>query len=144
MNTVIDSDVLMIGHVSKDRLVVNGHAASFTGGAVHYGSIPLRCIGLKTAVVKRLHSADFDLLDDMERAGVHVVPIPASQTCQMEIIYDTADQYITDDRQAGHDVATVSVAAAETPPSLLPEAFGPIRDRQVAVHPTQGGACGNG
>lgn len=57
MNTVVDSDVLMIGHVSRDRLVVNGHAASFTGGAVHYGSIPLRCIGLKTAVVTRLHSA---------------------------------------------------------------------------------------
>ncbi len=92
MNTVIDSDVLMIGHVSRDRLVVNGHAASFTGGAVHYGSIPLRCIGLKTAVVTRLHSADFDLLADMERAAVRVVPIPASQTCQMEIIYDTADQ----------------------------------------------------
>jgi hypothetical protein len=69
MNTVIDSDVLMIGHVSRDRLVVNGHAASFTGGAVHYGSIPLRCIGLKTAVVTRLHSTDFDLLADMERAG---------------------------------------------------------------------------
>ena len=92
MNTVIDSDVLMIGHVSRDRLVVNGHAASFTGGAVHYGSNPLRCIGLKTAVETRLHSADFDLLADMERAGVHVVRIPASQTCQMEIIYDTANQ----------------------------------------------------
>jgi len=92
MNTLIDSDVLMIGHVSKDRLVVNGQAESFTGGAVHYGSIPLRCIGLKTTVVTRLHSEDFDLLVDMQRAGVHVVPIPASQTCQMEIIYDTADQ----------------------------------------------------
>lgn len=34
MNTVIDSDVLMIGHVSKERLVVNDHAVSFTGNAV--------------------------------------------------------------------------------------------------------------
>jgi len=34
MNTVIDSDVLMIGHVSKDRFVVNEHAASFAGNAV--------------------------------------------------------------------------------------------------------------
>ncbi len=92
MNTEIDSDVLMIGHVSKDRLVVNDHAEVFTGGAVHYGSIPLRRIGLKTAVVTRLHSADFNILADMEGAGVQVVPIPASQTCQMEIIYDTPDQ----------------------------------------------------
>jgi len=68
MNTVIDSDVLMIGHVSRDRLVVNGHAASFTGGAVHYGSIPLRCIGLKTAAKAIQWAAALTALK-MERPG---------------------------------------------------------------------------
>jgi len=55
-----------------------------------------------------------------------------------------ADQYITDDGQARYDVALVLVSAAETLPGLLSKAFGPVRDGQVAAHPTQGCAGGNG
>ncbi len=55
-----------------------------------------------------------------------------------------ADQDITDDRQARYDVALVLVPAAETLSSPLSKAFGPIGDGQVAVHPTQGCAGGNG
>ena len=54
------------------------------------------------------------------------------------------DQDITDDRQARYDVAFVLVAAIETFAGPLAEVFGPIRDGQVAVHPTQGSASGNG
>ena len=54
------------------------------------------------------------------------------------------DQDITDDRQARYDVAFVLVSAAETLSGFLSKAFGPIRDGQVAVHPTQGSASGNG
>ena len=69
--------------------------------------------------------------------------VPALQgTVKMHRV--DADQYITDDGQARYDVALVLVSAAETLPGLLSKAFGPIRDGQVAVHPTQGCAGGNG
>ncbi len=55
-----------------------------------------------------------------------------------------AHEYITDDGQTRYEVALVLVSAAETPQGLLSKAFGPIRDGQVAAHPTQGGAGGNG
>lgn len=55
-----------------------------------------------------------------------------------------ADEYITDDGQTRYDIALVLVSAAETLPGLMSKAFGPIRDGQVAAHPTQGGAGGNG
>ena len=54
-----------------------------------------------------------------------------------------ADQDITDGGQARYDVALVLVAAIETLAGILAEVSGPIRDGQVAVHPTQGCAGGN-
>ena len=55
-----------------------------------------------------------------------------------------ADQYITDDGQARYDVALVLVPATETLAGPLAEVFGPIRDGQVAVHPAEYCAGGNG
>ena len=69
--------------------------------------------------------------------------IPALQ-CTVKMHGVHADQYITDGGQARHDVALVLVPATETPAGPLAELFGPIRDGQVAVHPTQGCARGNG
>ena len=69
--------------------------------------------------------------------------IPALQgTVQMHGVH--ADQDITDDGQTRYDVALVLVSAAEALSGPLSKAFGPIRDGQVAVHPTQGSAGGNG
>ena len=69
--------------------------------------------------------------------------VPALQ-CTVEMHGVHADQYITDDGQARYDVALVLVSAAETLAGFLSQAFGPIRDGQVAAHPTQGCASGNG
>ena len=69
--------------------------------------------------------------------------VPALQgTVKMHRV--DADQYVTDDGQARYDVSLVLVPAAETLSGSLPKAFSPIRDGQVAVHPTQGCAGGNG
>ena len=69
--------------------------------------------------------------------------IPALQ-CTVEMYGVHADQYITDGRQARYDVALVLVPATETLAGSLAEFFGPIRDGQVAVHPAEGCARGNG
>ncbi len=69
--------------------------------------------------------------------------VPALQ-CTIEMHGVHADQYITDDGQTRYDVALVLVPAAETLSGPLSKAFSPIRDGQVAAHPTQGCAGGNG
>ena len=69
--------------------------------------------------------------------------VPALQ-CTVEMHGVHADQYITDGRQARYDVTLVLVSAAETLSGFLSKAFGPIRDGQVAVHPAQYCAGGNG
>ncbi len=86
-----DVDIMMIGHFAKDRLVVDNTSEIAPGGAVYYGGVALRRIGVRVAVVTRLHSDDFSLLSEMEAEGVQVFATPAPETSGIENIYTTAD-----------------------------------------------------
>ena len=86
-----DVDIMMIGHFAKDRLVVDGNSEIASGGAVYYGSVALRHIGVRVAVVTRLHPDDFPLLSEMEAEGVRVFATPAPETSGIENIYTAAD-----------------------------------------------------
>jgi sugar/nucleoside kinase (ribokinase family) len=82
---------MMIGHFAKDKLVVDGHGKIASGGAVYYGSIALRHLGVGVAVVTRLHPDDFSLLDELQQEEVQVFAIPALETSGIENIYDSED-----------------------------------------------------
>ena len=86
-----DVDIMMIGHFAKDRLVVDGRSEYASGGAVYYGSVALRCLGVDLAVVTRLHPDDFPLLDELEQEGVQVFATAAPETSGIENIYNSAD-----------------------------------------------------
>ena len=89
LNTGVD--ILMIGHFAKDRLVVDGRGETASGGAVYYGSVALRRIGVRVAVVTRLHPDDFPLLDELRHEGVSVFATPAPETSGIENIYKSSD-----------------------------------------------------
>jgi len=91
MSQADNVDILMIGHLAKDRLVVDGQGEMAAGGAVYYGSIALRRLDTSVGVVTRLHPDDFHLLDEMKQAGVRVWATPAPETSGIENIYDSAD-----------------------------------------------------
>ncbi len=84
-------DILMVGHFAKDLLVVDGAAEEAPGGAVYYGSIALRRLGLSVAVMTRLHPADFPRLDALREEGVVVYAEPALETTGIENIYQSSD-----------------------------------------------------
>jgi sugar/nucleoside kinase (ribokinase family) len=86
-----DVDIMMIGHLAKDRLVVDGHGEVSSGGAVYYGSIALRHLGLRVAVVTRLHPGDFPRLDELEQASVQVYATEAPETSGIANFYDSSD-----------------------------------------------------
>lgn len=69
--------------------------------------------------------------------------VPALQ-CAVQMHGIHADENIADDGQARYDVAPVFVPTTEALPGLLSQSFGPIRDGQVAAHPTKGCPGGNG
>ncbi len=91
MNVGTDFDIAMIGHFAKDRLVVDGRGEISSGGGVYYGSIVLRRLGVRVAVVTRLHPDDFPRLDELKQEGVRVFATPAPETSGIENIYDSSD-----------------------------------------------------
>jgi sugar/nucleoside kinase (ribokinase family) len=86
-----DFDIIMIGHFAKDRLVVDGQGEIASGGGVYYGSVALRRIGVRVAVVTRLHPDDFPRLDELKREGVQIFATAAPATSGIENFYDSAD-----------------------------------------------------
>ncbi len=89
--TLTDVDIMMIGHFSKDKIVVDGTSETASGGAIFYGSIALRNINRSVAVVTRLHPDDFPYLDELKQEGIRVFTAAASETSSIENIYDSSD-----------------------------------------------------
>ena len=68
--------------------------------------------------------------------------VPALE-CAVEMDGVHTDEHITDDGQARYDVVLILESAGEPSSGLLPKAFSPIRDGQIAAHSTQGRTGGN-
>jgi sugar/nucleoside kinase (ribokinase family) len=91
MNRSSNVDIMIIGHFAKDELVVDGQSEISSGGAVYYGSVALRRIGLRVAIVTRLHPVDFPCLEEVKQEGVEVFATPAPETSGIANYYDSAD-----------------------------------------------------
>lgn len=91
MSTPTELDILMIGHFAKDLLVVDGVEERASGGAVFYGSIALRHLGLAVGIVTRMHPDDFPRLDEVRREGVATFVAVAPETTGIKNIYDSRD-----------------------------------------------------
>lgn len=89
--TLTDVDIMMIGHFSRDKIVVDGTTEIASGGAIFYGSIALHNINRSVAVVTRLHPDDFPYLDELKQEGIRVFTAAASETSSIENIYDSTD-----------------------------------------------------
>jgi sugar/nucleoside kinase (ribokinase family) len=84
-------DILMIGHFAKDLLVVDGVGERASGGAVFYGSMVLKRLGLSVGIATRMHPDDFPLLEELRRDGVATFVTPAPETTGIENIYKSSD-----------------------------------------------------
>lgn len=89
--TAFDTDILMIGHFAKDLLVMHGPGETSSGGAVYYGGIALRRLGLRVAVVTRLHPDDFSRLDELKQEGIQVFATAAPETSGIANYYNPED-----------------------------------------------------
>lgn len=84
-------DILMVGHFAKDELIVDGKAEVASGGAVYYGSMALRRMGLKVAVVTKMNPDDFPRLEELRQAGIQVYTTPAAQTSGIANYYRSSN-----------------------------------------------------
>jgi len=84
-------DVLMIGNFAKDKLIVDGVEEIASGGGVYYGSVVVKRLGLKVAVITRLHPDDFPRLEELRKEGVEVFATPAEGTSGIANYYQSSD-----------------------------------------------------
>jgi sugar/nucleoside kinase (ribokinase family) len=84
-------DILMIGHFAKDLLVVDGVGERASGGAVFYGSVVLKRLGLSVGIVTRMHPDDFPRLEELRQEGVEAFVAAAAETTGIENIYKSSD-----------------------------------------------------
>jgi len=73
-------DVVAIGHLAKDEIVVGHNSQEAVGGAVYYGGMVFLRLGLRVAIVTRLAREDFRLLEELTAAGATVFPVEAAET----------------------------------------------------------------
>jgi len=81
----------MIGNFAKDKLIVDGVEEIASGGGVYYGSVAVKRLGRKVAVVTRLHPDDFHRLDELRSEGVTVIALEAEGTSGIANYYQSAD-----------------------------------------------------
>jgi len=86
-----DLDVMMIGNFAKDKLIVDGVEEIASGGGVYYGSVVIKRLGLRVAVVTRLHPDDFSRLEELRAEGIEVFAAPASGTSGIANYYKSTN-----------------------------------------------------
>jgi sugar/nucleoside kinase (ribokinase family) len=86
-----DVDILMVGHFARDQIFVDGRCTAMSGGAVYFGSIALRRLGVSVAVVTKVQADDLHLLHELSDAGVQVFASTAPATSGIANYYDSAN-----------------------------------------------------
>jgi len=91
MGATGDVEILMVGHFAKDRLVVDGRGETASGGAVYYGGMALRRLGVRVGIATRMHPDDFPCLEELRAAGAELFVTSSQETSGIENIYASAD-----------------------------------------------------
>ena len=86
---VFESDIVIIGHVAKDIIKIDGVSRPVLGGAVYYGGLAGSRMGLKVAIITRLKVEDFPILDSFEKNNIKYFAYPAKETSGIKNIYSS-------------------------------------------------------
>jgi sugar/nucleoside kinase (ribokinase family) len=85
-------DLILVGHLAKDEVVIRGAERVRQGGAVFFGAFAARAAGARCLVVTKLADADRPLLGTFADAGIEVHATPSAHTAGIRNVYTTADQ----------------------------------------------------
>lgn len=83
------ADIVILGHIAKDIIEVDGTSYSSIGGAVYYGGIAGSHMGLKIAVITKLKEAEYPILDVFRKNGINYYVSPSEETSGLRNIYSS-------------------------------------------------------
>ena len=98
----LEADVVLLGDISKDVIVINDKSRESIGGAVYYGGIAASHMGLKTIVITKLREEDNHLLMDFKKFGIKCIANPSEETTGIRNTYISEDmEYRTCELSSG-------------------------------------------
>ncbi|MHA1150169.1 MAG: hypothetical protein ACTSR8_18210 [Promethearchaeota archaeon] len=92
VSEIIETDLVILGHIAKDIITIDGVSESAVGGAVYFGGIAGSHMGLRIMVITRLKKEDFDILEDFKKNGIRYFAYPSEETSGIENIYNSINQ----------------------------------------------------
>ena len=90
--TVQTVDLMLVGHLALDQVVVMKQQRARLGSAVFFGAFAARAMDISTLVVTKLSPEDRQNLEVFAQAAIPVHWTPSAHTCGIRNIYTTADQ----------------------------------------------------
>ena len=90
------ADIVILGHIAKDIIEIDGKSHDSLGGAVYYGGVAGSHMGLKISVITRLNEVDFDILNIFKKKGIKYYAYHAEQTSGLKNIYSTKNMEYRD------------------------------------------------
>jgi sugar/nucleoside kinase (ribokinase family) len=89
----MNTDIIMIGHISQDVLIDHqGHRQDIVGGAVVYSSFAASAGGAKVRVITKLAAGDKGILSDLQNPNVEWEVLPSRASTSIKNTYFTADK----------------------------------------------------
>lgn len=86
---VLESDIVILGHIAKDVIEIDGKSQPALGGAVYYGAIAGSHMGLRISVITKLNKDDFSILEIFKINGINCFAFPSEQTSGLKNIYSS-------------------------------------------------------
>lgn len=87
----LEADIVLLGDISKDIIIIKDMSRETVGGAVYYGGIAASHMGLKALVITKLREKDKDLLKDFDKYGVKYIANPSEVTTSIRNTYISED-----------------------------------------------------
>ncbi|MHA2125177.1 MAG: hypothetical protein ACXABO_03720 [Promethearchaeota archaeon] len=85
------ADIVILGHIAKDEIEVDGINRPSLGGAVYYGGIAGSHMGLKITIITRMMKEDFQILDIFKKNGIRFYANPSQETSGLKNIYSSSN-----------------------------------------------------
>jgi len=99
---IMKADVVLLGDISKDIIVIKDKSRETIGGAVYYGGIAASHMGIKALVITKLRKEDNQMLADFDKYGVKYIANPSEETTGIKNTYTSADmEYRTCELHSG-------------------------------------------
>ena len=125
-------DVVILGHIAKDKLIIDGEEKDALGGAVYYGAMALSKLNYSVAIITLLSKNDFFYLDIMRKDGIEVFSYEAEVTSGIKNTYYGENH----DRRICEPIAFAGEFKTEHIPDISTKVFhiGPIMAGEVSLN----------